>query len=546
MICGRPARAIPDLELWVRSSALAVMGVLGALLTACADGASSDLGDEAPLAAWTPTVVSRDLGPTRRPAPANSTELRPSAPAKAAKPKADAAPLEAGAPEVSSDVREQRDPAALEPNDPIVVATRAQTSIYVAADTSARVIGYLRSGASVARTSERVKGSGSCSHFYAIAPQGYVCASEVSTDPNHILVQALDRRPDRDAGLPYVYGQTRRTGPVLYNRLPTSQEQREREPEGNVRLGPAWRDLIEPAMPPFLSDNQPSLRLNGHRRSDLSVASGRAIARSAFAFVHLFEAEGRAYGLATDLSLVPLDHLDFVRPSTFAGVPLGGRIQLPLVFVRAKNASLYSGNPGRGLKLARQIEYREALGLSGQSFVSAATKYLETTDGLWLIDGPLVTHIDEPARPPATRSTSSWIDVSIRDQTLVAYEGETAVYATLVSTGADGLLDTETHRATVQGDFLIHTKHVTSTMDSDAMGDEYAMGDVPYVQYFSGGTALHAAYWHDDFGAPRSHGCVNLSPLDARWLFDWTLPRVPRSWHGAMTVLGGTLVRVHP
>jgi lipoprotein-anchoring transpeptidase ErfK/SrfK len=136
--------------------------------------------------------------------------------------------------------------------------------------------------------------------------------------------------------------------------------------------------------------------------------------------------------------------------------------------------------------------------------------------------------------------------VSIRNQTLVAYEGEVPVYATLVSTGAEGLLDAETHRATVQGDFLIHTKHVTSTMDSDVEGDAYDLRDVPYVQYFSGGTALHAAFWHDAFGTPRSHGCINLSPLDARWLFDWSEPRVPRPWHGAMSLLGGTLVRVHP
>ncbi|HEX7672087.1 MAG TPA: L,D-transpeptidase, partial [Polyangiaceae bacterium] len=69
--------------------------------------------------------------------------------------------------------------------------------------------------------------------------------------------------------------------------------------------------------------------------------------------------------------------------------------------------------------------------------------------------------------------------------------------------------------------------------------------DVPYVQYFKEGYALHAAYWHDAFGTPRSHGCVNLSPLDARWLFSWTEPSVPSAWHGAMSN-HGTLVSIHP
>jgi lipoprotein-anchoring transpeptidase ErfK/SrfK len=61
-------------------------------------------------------------------------------------------------------------------------------------------------------------------------------------------------------------------------------------------------------------------------------------------------------------------------------------------------------------------------------------------------------------------------------------------------------------------------------------------------QYFKDGFAFHAAYWHDGFGAPRSHGCVNLSPLDARWLFAWTEPHVPAAWHGAMSTRGTMVV----
>ena len=55
---------------------------------------------------------------------------------------------------------------------------------------------------------------------------------------------------------------------------------------------------------------------------------------------------------------------------------------------------------------------------------------------------------------------------------------------------------------------------------------------MPWIQYFAAGYALHGAYWHDVFGIPRSHGCINLSPIDARVVFLWTDPPVPTGWHG--------------
>ncbi|WP_437514580.1 L,D-transpeptidase [Sorangium sp. So ce1099] len=76
----------------------------------------------------------------------------------------------------------------------------------------------------------------------------------------------------------------------------------------------------------------------------------------------------------------------------------------------------------------------------------------------------------------------------------------------------------------------------------------YALKDVPYIQYFASGYALHAAYWHDVFGTPRSHGCINMSPIDAHRVFLWTEPRVPPGWHAINTgeELGeGTTIIVH-
>jgi lipoprotein-anchoring transpeptidase ErfK/SrfK len=139
-----------------------------------------------------------------------------------------------------------------------------------------------------------------------------------------------------------------------------------------------------------------------------------------------------------------------------------------------------------------------------------------------------------------------WIDISIPRQALVAYEGTTPVYATLVSTGIGGTGDPEETHATIQGAFKIYEKHVSVTMDGHEASDAFDLRDVPFVQYFHKGFALHAAYWHDDFGRAHSHGCVNLAPADAAWLFQWTDPRIPPGWHGTLaTHREGTIVYVH-
>jgi hypothetical protein len=80
-----------------------------------------------------------------------------------------------------------------------------------------------------------------------------------------------------------------------------------------------------------------------------------------------------------------------------------------------------------------------------------------------------------------------------------------------------------------------------------ATDGNYAIQDVPWVMYFEGSYALHGAFWHRSFGRVRSHGCVNLGPSDARWLFHWTTPFLPEGWHGvhATDESPGATVVVH-
>jgi lipoprotein-anchoring transpeptidase ErfK/SrfK len=178
--------------------------------------------------------------------------------------------------------------------------------------------------------------------------------------------------------------------------------------------------------------------------------------------------------------------------------------------------------------------------------------------------------------PDAAKANEKWIEISIENQTLTLWEGKKPIYATLISTGQDGLDDWKTTKSTIRGTFRIRTKHVTTTMDSTGKGAEggenggsmtetavgakdddkgakksegaFELRDVPWVQYFYDGFALHAAYWHDVFGVARSHGCVNLSPIDAHRVFAWTDPPVPSSWHGVTAktdVNPGTTVWIH-
>jgi lipoprotein-anchoring transpeptidase ErfK/SrfK len=118
--------------------------------------------------------------------------------------------------------------------------------------------------------------------------------------------------------------------------------------------------------------------------------------------------------------------------------------------------------------------------------------------------------------------------VDLQEQVLTAYEGDTWVYATLVSTGKK---DTATHR----GVFRVWNKTLHELMTEE---NQYFVEEVPYAQYFYDGEALHGAFWHSHFGQAVTHGCVNLSLPDARWLFFWAPPALPSGWHSYRVVPG--------
>lgn len=139
--------------------------------------------------------------------------------------------------------------------------------------------------------------------------------------------------------------------------------------------------------------------------------------------------------------------------------------------------------------------------------------------------------------PSPGSGEEKWIDVNLTTQRLVAYEGEQAVYSAVVSTGMASY-------PTVTGRYHIQRKYLYDDMSYLGL---YYLPDVPYVMYFYSGYAIHGTYWHNSFGTPMSHGCVNLTPSDAQWLFDWTTPALPPGYNVIYSSADnpGTLVVIH-
>lgn len=116
---------------------------------------------------------------------------------------------------------------------------------------------------------------------------------------------------------------------------------------------------------------------------------------------------------------------------------------------------------------------------------------------------------------PETVDTDIWVSINLYEQVVVAYEGTTPIFATLTSTGLP-------RWPTFEGTYHIYFRNPREFMSWGVVGDDfYSLEEVPWTMFFDEGRALHGAYWHDGFGYRRSHGCVNLSITDARWMYDW-------------------------
>jgi hypothetical protein len=221
--------------------------------------------------------------------------------------------------------------------------------------------------------------------------------------------------------------------------------------------------------------------------------------------------------------------------------------KLPVAFVVYKQRTYQPSDDGKKMVRGDWAQHFTVAPLTGERKSVDHQAYVETLQGYWLRED-LVT-ITHPGPPPeGLKPGEKWIDINLKNETLVAFEGDKPVYVTLVSSGRRDLKDREKDHQTHNGTFRVREKHVAATMDADTASDgPYSIQDVPWIQYFNGSIALHGAFWHAEFGHTKSHGCVNLSPWDSKALFGWTDPPLPAGWHGvhATPEQPGTIVVVH-
>ena len=136
------------------------------------------------------------------------------------------------------------------------------------------------------------------------------------------------------------------------------------------------------------------------------------------------------------------------------------------------------------------------------------------TDTPWPTNTPWPTSLPQNTQVPVSSNedfSGRWIDVDLSSQMLYAYEDDTVVKSFLVSTGV-------ADHPTVTGQFYIYVKYTSTLM----AGPGYYLPNVPYTMYFYQGYGIHGTYWHDNFGTPMSHGCVNMRTSDAEWVYYWS------------------------
>jgi hypothetical protein len=409
----------------------------------------------------------------------------------------------------------------------------------------AQQLGYLRAGTVLTAKTAKPVGHDRCLRgWYEIAETGgFVCdgreviAFDGSRTPDRVPTQA-----DRTAPLPYRYAYNRVAGTPMYKRLPLEEEALFWE-DGVLQgdAGMVDQTVAEELQPPDAGAAEPENERPA-TLAELSGERGALVRRRLAKGFHVsldrdFETGRRRYWRTLSNGYIPYERMVELPGSSFHGV---ASPSLPLAAVReSAGAPLSRQNEKGRLVAAGTLPFHAWFEVAEERNIGGL-RYLANAAGE-LLRADRATHIEATPPPKAAAPGERWIDIDLDRQTLIAYEGEQPVYVTLISSGRvrhsnNPLLNHETP----VGEYRILSKHTSATMDGDhAIFGAYSLEDVPYVQFFKGAYALHGAFWHDRFGRPSSHGCINLAPEDARWLFDWTAPEVPRAWHAAYPLAPG-------
>lgn len=251
----------------------------------------------------------------------------------------------------------------------------------------------------------------------------------------------------------------------------------------------------------------------------------------------LVDIDGERY-VRTSVGLVAASDLYRHWPSTFAGLDLvkAPPPAWPFAWVIASHRGTVTARATADKKgqKAGTLAHREIVPV-----LEETAGFVRVGDGRW-VERASVRIARKRPRPAVDAAHAKWIDLDRDEQVMIAYDGDTPVFATLFSSG-------RRKKDTPPALYRIRSKSSLTKMAAEEReASHYEVSEVPWATRFRSGLYFHAAYWHDQFGTAKSHGCVNLSPRDARWVYDWTEPTMPVGWNELeVGVPGSMVVRVY-
>lgn len=221
-------------------------------------------------------------------------------------------------------------------------------------------------------------------------------------------------------------------------------------------------------------------------------------------------------------------HSAFVQPventptsdilTTIEAPGIWTQVCVPIAVTRSSPAAQWPG---------RKIYYGSVYRAVGATIGPNSDWWYQLQEGIAYRPGPFVPassmrHIPSAELDPISLGVADKrIEVDLKQQQLTAFEGDNAVFTTRVASGYGG-------HFTPRGEHFVIRKQHTAYMIGGEGSDAYDLPGVSFPVYFTySGVATHGTYWHNDFGRPRSHGCVNVTNQAAEWLFRWTEPALP-------------------
>lgn len=247
----------------------------------------------------------------------------------------------------------------------------------------------------------------------------------------------------------------------------------------------------------------------------------------------------------TDQGWVASRDLSWYAPSRYAGIEVTPATSFDIGWAVAKKPGANIVVREAAITTARKV--RELRPRDLVSILEVSGTMARIGDAEW------VEHVElrRPARvprPDGIADTERWIDVDLDQQILVAYEGDAAVFATVISSGKR-LWETPTGIYRITGKEakarMQYAGRADAAPDDERAKEAWNVADVPFSMRFRKNFALHGTYWHEGFGRARSHGCVNLSTSDAKRMYEWISPTAPAGWTGVEATGDGTPVRIH-